>query len=215
MAVRQENWPATVSIFTGVFAKEAIVGSLDSIYGQLAQAESGKEEKKEAFDFWGGISSTFASIPNNFRELGKQMLEPLGINVGNVQDQAAVAEEREVAVGTFGQISKRFDGSAGAFAYLLFVLMYFPCVAATGAVSRETNLGWTLLVPLWTKGLGYWVATMFYQIATFFQHPAFSVAWIIGGAVIMAGTIFLLKLSRSPQRISTFRDREESRQLTH
>ncbi|MDJ0673837.1 MAG: Fe(2+) transporter permease subunit FeoB [Calothrix sp. MO_167.B42] len=215
MGVRQENWPATVGIFTGVFAKEAMVGSLDSLYGQLAQAESGKEEKKEAFDFWGGISSAFASIPKNFSELGKQVLDPLGINIGNVQDQATVAEEQEVAVGTFGQMAKRFDGGAGAFAYLLFVLMYFPCVAATGAVYRETNLGWTLLVALWTTGLGYWVATMFYQIATFSQHPGFSLAWIIGGAVVMAGTIFLLKLSRNSRETSTIREREESRQLTH
>lgn len=215
MGVRQENWPATVGIFTGVFAKEAMVGSLGSLYGQLAQAESGKEEEKEAFDFWGGISSAFASIPNNFSELGQQVLDPLGINIGNVQDQAAVAEEQEVAVGTFGQMAKRFDGGAGAFAYLLFVLMYFPCVAATGAVYRETNLGWTLLVALWTTGLGYWVATMFYQIATFTQHPGFSVAWIIGGVVVMAGIIFLLKQSRNHRRISSIQEREESRQLTH
>ncbi len=112
-------------------------------------------------------------------------------------------------------MSKRFDGGVGAFAYLLFVLMYFPCVAATGAVYRETNLGWTMLVALWTTGLGYWVATMFYQIVTFPQHPGFSVAWIIGGAVIMAATIFLLKGSGSPQEVGTNRDGRESRQLTH
>lgn len=147
-------------------------------------------------------------------ELGKQILDLLGINIGNVQDQAAVAEEQEVGLGTFGQMSQRFDGGVGAFAYLLFVLMYFPCVAATGAVYRETNLGCTLLVALWTTGLGYWVATMF-QIVTFPQHPGFSVAWIIGGAVIMAATIFLLKRSGSPQEVGTNRDGRDSRQLTH
>ncbi len=214
MGVRQENWPATVGIFTGVFAKEAMVGSLDSLYGQLAETESGKEEKKEAFDFWGGMSAAFASIPTNFAELGKQMLDPLGINIGNVEDQATVAQEQEVAVGTFGQMAKRFNGSTGAFAYLLFVLMYFPCVAATGAVYRETNLGWTLLVALWTTGLGYWVATMFYQIATFPQHPGFSTAWIIGGLLAMTGAIFLLKLSRSPRRTSGDRHQQPTRTTT-
>ena len=102
----------------------------------------------------------------------------------------------------------------GAFAYLLFVLMYFPCVAATGAVYRETNLGWTVLVALWTTGLGYWVATMFYQIATFSQHPGFSLAWIIGGAVVMAGTIFLLKQSRNSRRTSSIQERRVNRQLS-
>ena len=207
MGVRQENWPATVGIFTGVFAKEAMVGSLDSLYGQLAAEESGEVAEEEEFDFWGGIGEAFASIPANLADLGNQMLDPIGLNIGDVQDQAVVAEEQEVAVGTFGQMSKRFDSKVGAFAYLLFVLMYFPCVAATGAVYRETNLGWTVLVAGWTTGLGYWVATMFYQIATFYQHPTSSLAWIIGGVVAMAGTIFLFKLSRSPRKISGERNK--------
>ena len=206
MGVSQENWPATVGIFTGVFAKEAMVGSLDSLYGQLAAEESGEVAEEGGFDFWGGIGEAFASIPANLADLGNQILDPIGLNIGDVQDQKAVAEEQEVALGTFGQMSRRFDGTTGAFAYLLFVLMYFPCVAATGAVFRETNLGWTVLVALWTTGLGYWVATMFYQIATFPQHPGSSLAWIIGGVVAMAGTIFLLKRSRSPLRISVERD---------
>ena len=37
MGISQENWPATVGIFTGVFAKEAVVGTLDSLYTQLGQ----------------------------------------------------------------------------------------------------------------------------------------------------------------------------------
>lgn len=214
MGVTQENWPATVGIFTGVFAKEAMVGSLDSLYGQLAIEESGEEAEEAEFAFWGGISEAFASIPANLADLGNQMLDPLGLNVGDVQDQAVVAEEQEIAVGTFGQMSQRFENPTAAFAYLLFVLMYFPCVAATGAVFRETNLGWTLLVAGWTTGLGYWVAVMFYQVATFPQHPGSSLAWIIGGIVAMAVTIFLLKLSKSPQGVPQNRQVQQKQTKT-
>ncbi|NBD16442.1 MAG: Fe(2+) transporter permease subunit FeoB [Cyanobacteria bacterium] len=205
MGVTQENWPATVGIFTGVFAKEAMVGSLDSLYGQLAQEEAAASESAEAeepFRFWGGIGAAFASIPANLADLGNQLLDPLGLSVGEVQDPTTAAAEQGIAVGTFGQMSQRFNTNAAAFAYLLFVLMYFPCVAATGAIYRETNLGWTILAAGWTTGLGYWVASMFYQIATFSQHPGFSLAWIIGGVVVMAGVIFSLKLSRNPSLLS-------------
>jgi ferrous iron transport protein B len=202
MGVTQENWPATVGIFTGVFAKEAMVGSLDSLYSQLAQEEAAASESAEAeepFRFWAGIGAAFASIPANLADLGNQLLDPLGLSVGEVQDPTTAAAEQGIAVGTFGQMSQRFNNTPAAFAYLLFVLMYFPCVAATGAIYRETNLGWTLLAAGWTTGLGYWVASMFYQIATFSQHPGFSIAWIVGGVIVMAGTIFLLKLSRNPR----------------
>ena len=34
LGIREDNWPATVGIFTGLFAKEAVVGTLNSLYGQ-------------------------------------------------------------------------------------------------------------------------------------------------------------------------------------
>ena len=36
MGIEKDNWPATVGIFTGVLAKEAVVGTLDALYSQLA-----------------------------------------------------------------------------------------------------------------------------------------------------------------------------------
>jgi ferrous iron transport protein B len=32
LGVTEENWPATVGVFTGIFAKEAVVGTLDALY---------------------------------------------------------------------------------------------------------------------------------------------------------------------------------------
>lgn len=197
MGVTQENWPATVGIFSGVFAKEVMVGTLNNIYGQLA-AEAG-EELSEEFDFWGGMGEAFASIPANLAEVPSALLDPLGLNIGNVEDTEAAASEQEVAVGTFGQMVQRFDGKVGAFAYLLFVLLYFPCVSATAAIYRETNLGWTLFVASWTTGLGYWAAVMFYQVATLSQHPGSSFAWIAVMALVMAGAIWGLKMAKAPR----------------
>ncbi|ABW31654.1 Fe(2+) transporter permease subunit FeoB [Acaryochloris marina] len=193
MGVQAENWPATVGIFTGVFAKEAMVGSLDSLYGQLAEEAAPQGEADPPFNFGENLQAALVSIPTNMVSLGNQLLDPLGLNVGDVQDQSAVAEEQELSTSTFGQMAQRFGTSTAAFAYLLFVLMYFPCVAATGAVYRETNLGWTALVAAWTTGLAYWVATMFYQVATFAQHPGFSTVWLGSGAVVMVAVIGLLK----------------------
>ena len=40
MGVKEDNWPATVGIFTGIFAKEVVVGTLDTLYANLAKAEN-------------------------------------------------------------------------------------------------------------------------------------------------------------------------------
>jgi ferrous iron transport protein B len=197
MGLREENWPATVGLFTGVFAKEAMVGTLDSIYGQLAKEDNPEAAtEEEGFSFWGGIGEAFASIPANLADVPNQLLDPLGLNIGDTQDVETAAEEQEVQLGTFGAMVKRFNGQVGAFAYLLFVLLYFPCVSATAAVYRETNLGWTLFVASWTTGLAYLVATVYYQIATFEQHPGFSLTWIVGSVLVLVATLFLMKLSQ-------------------
>jgi ferrous iron transport protein B len=203
MGLREENWPATVGIFTGVFAKEAMVGTLDSIYGQLAKEDNPEAAaEEEGFSFWGGMGEAFASIPANLADLPHQLLDPLGLNIGNTQDVETAAEEQEVQVGTFGAMVKRFNGQVGAFAYLLFVLLYFPCVSATAAVYRETNLGWTIFVAAWTTGLAYLVATVFYQIATFEQNPAFALTWIGGSLIFAIVTLLLMKLARPVRSVS-------------
>jgi ferrous iron transport protein B len=215
MGLEQDNWPATVGIFTGVLAKEAMVGTLDSIYGNLAQQDAiaaGASSDAETFNFWGGIGEALATIPANLAKVPAQLLDPLGLNIGDVQNTTVAAQEQEVAIGTFGAMVKRFDGKVGAFAYLLFVLMYFPCVAATGTVYRETNLRWTLFVAFWTTGLAYWCATMFYQIATFSQHPGFSGAWIVGLAVVMVSTFAALRIAR-PVRSTSAQTQSRDRTL--
>ena len=35
MGMQQDNWPAAVGIFTGILAKEAVVGTLDSLYSGM------------------------------------------------------------------------------------------------------------------------------------------------------------------------------------
>jgi ferrous iron transport protein B len=203
MGVSQDNWPATVGIFTGVFAKEAVVGTLDSLYGALgddAAIAAGEEVEADGFDFFGSIGEAFATIPANLAALGGTLLDPLGLSVGDVSDLETAAEEQAVAYTTFGQMALRFDGRVGAFAYLLFVLMYFPCVAAMGAIYRETNAGWTAFVGFWTTGLAYWSAVMFYQVMMFQNHPASSTAWIVGLIAIAIVTLLIMRYSRPARK---------------
>jgi len=206
MGISQDNWPATVGIFTGVFAKEAVVGTLDSLYTQLGQDEAaaaGVDLEAEGFDFFGSIGEAFATIPANLADLGGTLLDPLGLSVGDVSNLDTAAEEQAVAFTTFGQMAQRFDGRIGAFAYLLFVLMYFPCAAAMGAVYRETNAGWTTFVGLWTTALAYWSAVMFYQIGIFSRNPASSTAWIVGLLIVALGTIAAMRFSKPAKRRRT------------
>ena len=83
----------------------------------------------------------------------------------------------------------RFDGQVGAFAYLLFVLLYSPCVATIGVIRRETGTPWAAFVVAWTTAVAYMTATLYYQIATYAAHPQSALAWIVGLATGLLVTI--------------------------
>lgn len=199
MGLTQENWPATVGIFTGIFAKEAVVGTLDAMYSQMGDAEADKGGE-EGFDFWAGIGESFATIPENMMKVADTLLDPLGISLGDVSTVESAAEEQEVAVGTFGAMVALFDGKVGAFAYLLFILLYFPCVAAIAAVYRETNWGWTAFVGAWTTGLAYMAAVLFYQTATIGRHPVSSLLWIAVMCALFLGVVMIMRQMGGKER---------------
>ncbi|WP_373536969.1 Fe(2+) transporter permease subunit FeoB [Microcoleus sp.] len=198
MGITKENWPATVGLLTGVFAKEVMVGTLDSLYTELAdeqKAASAEPEKEEEFNFWGNIGKAYLSIPENIAKLPGQLFDPLGLSSANITDQKQAEEDQGISSSTYGQMSQRFGSNHAAFAYLLFVLLYFPCVSATAALYRETNLGWTIFACAWTTGLAYWAAVLYYQVVTYAEHPESSIIWLVTLAIAMALTLAGLKMA--------------------
>jgi len=171
-----DNWPAAVGIFTGVLAKEVVVGTLNATYSAMA-AEEQPDAEEPPFELFSALSAALATIPVNLVDALGHWADPLGLGA----DQADALGE-DVGAGTFGTMAARFDGMAGAFAYLLFILLYFPCTAATAAIYQEAGGRWSAFVAIWTTGLAYGVATLFYQAMTWAEHPLSSLLWVAGMA---------------------------------
>ncbi|MDK2857581.1 MAG: ferrous iron transport protein [Verrucomicrobiota bacterium] len=182
MGITDENWPATVGLFTGIFAKEAVVGTLDALYTQLDAAEAGGEGVEEKpFNLWGGIGEAFASIPAAFAGFSGAIVDPLGLAAANdVEDAETAAAALETSTGTLSSLQHYFNGRAAAIAYLLFILIYAPCIATIAAIYRETGWRWMTFAFFYLSGLAWIVATLFYQLATLHAHPGSSVAWTVG-----------------------------------
>jgi len=194
MGISEDNWPAVLGIISGVLAKEVVVGTLDTLYSQLALEDSGTLNEQQAFNFWQAIRDAAATVPENLALARDAASDPLGLNIGDTSDQATAAEEQEISTGTFGAMVSRFDGQAGAFAYLLFVLLYFPCVATIGAIKREAGSAWAAFVAFWTTGIAYITASVYYQMATYAEHPASSLTITSSMLVMLGITIVALRL---------------------
>ena len=212
MGVSEENWPAAVGIFTGILAKEAVVGTLDSLYSGMGgkdeetAAEGGPaaaiEEKAEAaeeeggFNFMNSLNEAVASIGEGFGDIGAFFSDPLGISVdSDLSDVEKQAEEQEVAAGTIQAMNKLYDGELGAFAYLLMVLLYLPCGAAMGAVYREVGSKWALFAAGWTTVLGYCSATLVYQVGRFSSNPTYASICIAVCVALIAAVVVGLRMA--------------------
>ncbi len=194
MGIRPDNWPAMVGIFTGLLAKEVVVGALDAMYSRMDQGADNRQEDEKPFSLGAALADAAATVPANLREVANSLTDPLGLGVvSNAADKAEAAREQGVSLHTFGAMQRRFDGKIGAFAYMLFVLLYFPCVAATAAIKREAGWRWMLFAITWTTSLAFMMATLFYQLAKFPEHPASSLIWALGVVTILVGVYFFLR----------------------
>ncbi|MCB1757610.1 MAG: ferrous iron transport protein B, partial [Gammaproteobacteria bacterium] len=192
MGIHEDNWPAVLGIVTGILAKEVVVSTLDTLYSQIDE-EQGLTDASASQSFGDKLRNAAATIPANLGLLGNRLADPLAMDVGDLSDHSSAAEAQQVHTRTFGAMTSRFDGQAGAFAYLLFILLYFPCVATIAAIRREAGVSWAVFVAFWTTAMAYSVASGYYQIATWSEHSAFSTAWILGTFALLGATVFSLR----------------------
>ncbi len=181
MGIQQDNWPATVGLLTGVLAKEVVIGTLNALYSQVGHLAN---LSGDTFHFWDGLHNAILSIPANLSQLGSALGNPV----------LAKAPAHTVSQGVYGLIAKQFDGQVGAIAYLLFVLLYFPCVSTTAAMLREVSRGWTFFSVTWTTGVAYGAAVLFYQLATWARHPCASFIWVTSITMLFATIILAMRL---------------------
>ena len=298
--VEEENWPASVSLFTGLLAKEAVIGTMNSLYamagneepkaeeaaaseetaaeapeeaGAEAPAEEtaapaeerelvagvdecpeAEEEEEGGVDLLGALGEALRSVPENLGEVFGSLVDPLGTSgeleaqeaadlklatLGKIEGAKAVTCEEFAALSSFeegdgaekvregafeklkaagvalsedemaaleeGDLEETADiyanlrsyfhngGKDGfnwqVFAFLVFILLYVPCLAAMGVVVREIGLGLGVLMATVQTLLAWAVAILLYQIPV--GGDAF---WIAVAAAVLVGSVVFLKL---------------------
>jgi len=143
IGVEKDNWEASVAIFTGLFAKESVIGTLNGLYSQSAALEKSDGE-------------------------------------GCHGEEYAAAKSSELTERT--ELRRHFSkGFHQAFAYLLFILLYVPCVGATAVVFKEIGKIYGAVFVCYLTALGWSVATIYHAVAV--SH---SFLWLSVGIGIIA-----------------------------
>jgi len=190
MGIQEENWQAGVGIITGIFAKEVLVATFNSLYSP--SDDNAVQAQPSLMESW---QEATESIKEDL--LGIAPDDPLGIDVGDLSNLETVALEQNVELSTYQIMQAAFVGQLGAFSYLLFILLYTPCVAAMGAIKSEVGSRWAGFAALWSFLLAYLMATLCFQIGNFFAAPLMASSYIVVVLLCFVGVYFWLKYQGS------------------
>ena len=202
--VERDNWPASVALFTGLFAKEAIVGTLNSLYaiegtGDAAEnsatagdADATPEETAadEGFSLKSTVKEALVSIPANLVEVFTSIANPLGVKAAIEESEGAGNE------GAYKTMQAHFNlGRFQVLAYLLFILLYVPCLAAMGTAFRELGRFYGALMMVLQTVIGWSLSVLFFQVTC-----GHSTAWILTSVALLAGVVVALVAIGRDQR---------------
>lgn len=181
MGITADNWPATVGLLMGTVAKEVVIATLNTLYSPVSLLMS---DSSQSFHFWQNLYAAWLTIPDNLSQLVGCVSQPL----------SGSAPEQVLDSASQGELYRRFDGSVGAFAYLLFVLLYVPCISTMAALRKELNTFWMYFSLGWSTLMAYLVAVVFYQVATIQQHWFSSVVYLSLLGILLWATKRLVTL---------------------
>jgi ferrous iron transport protein B len=145
------NWEAAGSLVTGFIAKEVVVSTMSQIY----VGEEG-EESLEPTTFGEDLGQIIASFGLATVDSVKTLLSLVpGIDLMGAEEEAA-----DTALGTALQ---SVYTPLAALAFVIFVLIYTPCVATLGAIKAEFGWRWAGVSAAYQLLLAWLVATLVYQ----------------------------------------------------
>ncbi len=182
MGIHADNWPAVVGLLTGTLAKEVVIGTLNNLYGQLPD-----QGIIQSMDLVHSLQTALWTIPHHFAQWGQTLSHPLLTHVAAPQSSQPI----------YGMLYQHFGSKAAAFSYLLFILLYIPCVSTMAAIRQETNKRYMWFSILWSLLIAYAAAVMFYQTATCMVHIKQTMMWaIILTAVIFSVVVIIMRGGR-------------------
>ena len=190
MGIDEDNWPAVVGLFTGLLAKEVMVGSLDAIYSK--SVDEGDASISEQ------LLAAVQSIPDKAAGLADALVDPLGLSLTEIDEVDNMAENQGVSSQLFGILQDKFSSAWAAYAYLLFVLLYFPCVTVVATIAKESGKQWATFSAVYSTAVAYLMASCFYQLVMFSSQPLFASLWLLGSALCL--WLFYAALKRHSSR---------------
>ncbi|MCC6147665.1 MAG: ferrous iron transport protein B [Anaerolineaceae bacterium] len=151
------TWEASSALVTGFVAKEVVISTMAQVY-----ATEGDEEIAEPTTFFEDVGEVITTFIGATVDTVKSL--PLIIGVNLLGDKA---EEEPTtlmtAIKTGFESSSGGHGALAALAFMVFVLIYTPCMATVVAERHELGTNWMWLSIIGQSALAWLMAFILFQ----------------------------------------------------
>lgn len=162
------DWRAAGSLVTGFVAKEVIVSTMSQIYGaeETGGAEADAEPAPTLLADIGAIAASFGrALVLTGQELINIVPRTVNLIPGAAMPEAdwlgMAADEEDTSA--LGQALRTAFTPLSAIAFMVFVLLYSPCMTATAALRHEFGGRFTLYQIAYTTAVAWLAAVIVYQ----------------------------------------------------
>jgi ferrous iron transport protein B len=131
------EWEASGSLITGFVAKEVVVGTMSQVYG----VEEGAEEAAEPTTFGEDLIEVGTSFFGAAVDTIKSVPLIVGIDLFEGEEEEEMTDLMVAVEDSFEQ-SSGGHGALAAMSFMLFVLLYTPCMVAVAAQRQEFGAKW-------------------------------------------------------------------------
>ena len=150
------NWRASGALVTGFVAKEVVVGTMAQVYDV-----EGAEEVAEPTTFFEDVGEIITSFIGATVDTLKSLPLIFGINLFEGDEETAPTDLM-VAVREDFEATSNGHGALAALSYMLFVLLYTPCMVAIAAERQELGAKW-----MWVSVIGQLILAWVIAVVVF------------------------------------------------
>jgi len=157
------SWEASGALLTGFVAKEVVVSTMSQIYAVEAEAADEADAAGATLSVVDGLTEIVTSFGTAALDTLKAIPLIIGINLADGE-----AEEEPTAL--MGALQDSFEQTSGghgalaALAFMVFVLLYTPCMTVIAAARQEFGNMWMWVSIIGQLGLAWLVALIVFQI---------------------------------------------------
>ncbi len=157
----------TLGVPVDVYQAQEMYKNIERILKHSLKKPDEEVEEFDDFSVISNLKDACVALGSNIMALSETLADPLGLQIGDSSNAEEQAESTGVELGVFQSMRQHFGedeaGEDAAFAYLLFVLLYIPCIVAVSAAWKEIGAILSLIQVYYSTMLAWVLSTIYFQ----------------------------------------------------